>query len=319
MSSNVNEEKSKSTTLELNNGPTRSPSPYMIHEEHAAVIGDYDESIDQYKKGIISKAAMYLKIQGWIREADGDDTATAEAYFELYIQTIESLDSEVKHALGKGKGVGEKRQADTPELYELREGFEEEERFKKPKVDEAEVPWATRKKFIQPMSESLSKHCNYLSCSVSIPKTPSNLSLTHWIVLTPNGRMSYWDEQSNWTMSSVGKSPHPTMMFELKQSEISRYLLEWLSPPKPSQMVETGQLLGVTATDSSHIYSDLFRCCSGSLHNISDIPAFWVICQVIRLTHIQLFVHVCLWLRQLFISLTHSCDSQWCDHWCDWW
>jgi hypothetical protein len=55
MSSNVNEEKSKTTTLELNDGPTESPSPYRIPEVYTAVIRDCDEFVDQYKKGIIKR------------------------------------------------------------------------------------------------------------------------------------------------------------------------------------------------------------------------------------------------------------------------
>ena len=108
MSNNDNEQKSESTTTESNNGPVRSPSPYRVPEEHAAAVRDCDGFIDQNKKGDISKAATYSKIQRRIHEAVGDDTATAEASFESYIRAIESLDSEVKHASGKGKRVGEK-------------------------------------------------------------------------------------------------------------------------------------------------------------------------------------------------------------------
>jgi hypothetical protein len=170
MSNNDNEEKSKSTTVESNNGPVRTPSPYGVPEEHAAVIRDCDGYIDQYKKGDVSKAATYSKIQRRIHETVGDDTATAEASFESYIQTIESIDREVEHPTGKGKGVGEKRPADTPEPYELGEGFEEEERFKKPKVDEADFPWSTGGKFIRPVSESLSKTLQLLEMFSVDPK-----------------------------------------------------------------------------------------------------------------------------------------------------
>jgi hypothetical protein len=108
MSTSKNEDKSKSTTLESHSRPVKSPSPYRIPEEHAAIIKDCDKFIDQYKKGTKSKAATYSKIGRQIVEAVRDDTSAAEAGFESYIQTIESLDTEIECASGRGKGVGKK-------------------------------------------------------------------------------------------------------------------------------------------------------------------------------------------------------------------
>jgi hypothetical protein len=63
MSTSKNEDKNKSTTPESDNRPTKSRAPYRISKEHAAVIKDCDEFIDQYKKGTKSKMATYLKIE----------------------------------------------------------------------------------------------------------------------------------------------------------------------------------------------------------------------------------------------------------------
>jgi hypothetical protein len=176
MSTSKNEDTNKSTTTESDNRPAKSPSPSRIPEEHAAAIKDCEEFVDQYKKGSKSKAATYSQIERRIIEAVGDDTAAAEAAFESYIQTIENLDTEIERASRREKGVGEKRRADTPESIELGEGFEGEERFKKPKVDEADFPWSTGGRFIRPISENLSKSLQLLeSFSVDPKRTKRSL------------------------------------------------------------------------------------------------------------------------------------------------
>ena len=61
--------------------------------------------VEQYRKGEIAKATVYVEIQSKLAEALGNDRTRSDAAFGLFIVTIESHDTEVGAAAGKGRAV----------------------------------------------------------------------------------------------------------------------------------------------------------------------------------------------------------------------
>jgi hypothetical protein len=111
--SNDNEEAmQKSSTTQSNVGPSiaqsdhrpsASSAPVEVSNQHTNTLTTCNNFINQYRKGEISKASVYMAIQGAMFEADGISNENAEAGFKSFITMIENHDAEVALASGRGK------------------------------------------------------------------------------------------------------------------------------------------------------------------------------------------------------------------------
>ena len=71
---------------------THSESGSGVYQD---VLVDCNALVEGYRKGEISKAAVYVKIQLKLTKALGDDRARSDAAFRSFIASIESHDAEV--------------------------------------------------------------------------------------------------------------------------------------------------------------------------------------------------------------------------------
>jgi hypothetical protein len=146
---NANSPQESSTTqshigpavIRPNNEPSGSNPSNRVSDQHRAVLTACDSIVNQYRKGEISKAFAYASIQKRVYEADGVSPSHAEEGFQSFIEAIENHDTEVYDAQERGKSSRGKRRAATPESDPGYEFDDEEDRVKKPKVDEGEFPW----------------------------------------------------------------------------------------------------------------------------------------------------------------------------------
>ena len=103
--------------------------------------------VEQYRKGEIAKATVYVKIQSKLAKALGNDRTRLDAAFGSFIATIESHDTEVGAAAGKGRAVVLMQRSPSPPLS-VSDGnrSDEEPVTKKVKVDESAYAWVSNRR-----------------------------------------------------------------------------------------------------------------------------------------------------------------------------
>jgi hypothetical protein len=138
------------------------------------VLVDCDSLVKKYRKGEISKAAVYVDIQSKLTKALGDDRARSDAAFGSFIATIESHDSEVRGARNR-EGLAAlnpfQRSPSPPGSDSDGQGSDGEPASKKVKVDESTYAWvASRKDKRTMLRDSLSKTLRLIEAYTIDPK-----------------------------------------------------------------------------------------------------------------------------------------------------
>ena len=75
--------------------------PGVYHD----ILVECNSLVKAYRKGDISKARVYVEIQGKLARALSDNRERSDAAFGSFIATIESHDSEVEAAVSKGRAI----------------------------------------------------------------------------------------------------------------------------------------------------------------------------------------------------------------------
>jgi hypothetical protein len=164
-SSNVRSESSQGsrTTPESNTG---------LYQD---ILVECNTLVEKYRKGELSKAAVYIDIQSKLSGALGNDRTRSDAAFGSFIATIESHDSEVAGASKRGHR-GEPRVADqrspSPPASDADEQQSEcEPASKKVKVDESVYAWvASRKDKHTVLRDNLAKTLKFIEAYTIDPK-----------------------------------------------------------------------------------------------------------------------------------------------------
>ena len=102
--------------------------------------------IEEYRKGKVSKATVYVEIQSKLVGALGDNRTTTDAAFESFIATVKSHDSEVEMAARRAAVNTRQRSASPLGSDTDGQQSDEEPASKKPKVDESAYAWVAGRK-----------------------------------------------------------------------------------------------------------------------------------------------------------------------------
>ena len=112
------------------------------------VLVECNSLVEAYRKGEISKAAVYVEIQGKLARALNDNRGRSDAAFGSFIATIESHDSEVEAAASKGRAINPLQRPSSPVISisdDLQSDGEPD--TKKIKVDESAYAWIANRQF----------------------------------------------------------------------------------------------------------------------------------------------------------------------------
>ena len=128
--------------IRANPSPRTSPSPESaIYQE---VLVECNSLIENYRKGKVSKPAVYLGIQAKLVEALGDDGDRINAAFGSFIATVESHDSETAMAIQRGSEGNRERGTSQSPITDIDDLTSNEERVsKRPRADESAFAWAS--------------------------------------------------------------------------------------------------------------------------------------------------------------------------------
>ena len=114
---------------------------------HRDVLIECNSLVEQYRKGEISKATIYVDIQSKLIKALGNDRARTDAAFRSFIATIESHDSEAAAAAKRGRAFNIDQRSPSPVISLPDERDSDEERSsKKIKVDDSAYAWVEARK-----------------------------------------------------------------------------------------------------------------------------------------------------------------------------
>ena len=136
--------------------------------------------VEEYRKGQVSKASVYVDIQSKLSKVLGNDRARTDAAFGLFIATIESHDSEVEMAARRAAAAGPRQRSTSPPVSDADEQQSDGEPTpKKPKFDESAYAWMaeTKGKYVS-LSENLTKTLKLLDVYTVDPKAAKR-SLTN--------------------------------------------------------------------------------------------------------------------------------------------
>jgi hypothetical protein len=138
------------------------------------VLLDCNSFVQRYRKGEISKASVYTDIQSRLANALGNDRARSDAAFGSFIATIESHDSEVEAATGRGGGAALnslQRSPSPPVSLSDGHASDREPASKKVKVDESVYAWiASRKDKHTVLRDGLAKTLRLIEAYTIDPK-----------------------------------------------------------------------------------------------------------------------------------------------------
>jgi hypothetical protein len=129
-------------------GQTRSQStPGTPTESHSGfrkdVLVSCNTIVEQYRKGEISKPAAYVEIQSKLTETLGSDRTRTDAAFGSFIATIESHDSEIHAATGRGKVFDPEQRSPSPLILDSDgQQSDGEPATKCVKTDESAYAWS---------------------------------------------------------------------------------------------------------------------------------------------------------------------------------
>src|SRR5271168_5248008 len=166
------------TDVEAELSPRTSPrSESAVYQD---VLIECNTLIENYGKGKATKPAVYSGIQTKLVNALGDDIERIDAAFGSFIATVESHDSETAMALQRGAGEERERDATQSALEDVDNlSSNEEQVFKKPKVDESAFAWSgTESSETTTLSHNLLKTLKFLGIYTLDPKTTKR-SLTN--------------------------------------------------------------------------------------------------------------------------------------------
>ena len=145
--------------------PSSSRSSTATNSEiYQVILVECNSLFEEYRKGAMSKATVYVEIQSKLSRALGDDRARTDAAFGSFIATIESHDAEVRGATKRG-GVFERRERSPSIAISDAIGGEsdDEPASKKPKIDESAYAWiAGRKDKRTKLSDNLTQTLRYI-------------------------------------------------------------------------------------------------------------------------------------------------------------
>ena len=103
--------------------------------------------VERYRKGEIPKASVYVEIQSKLSEALGNNRARSDAAFGSFIATIESHDSEIGAAAGKGRAFNPNQRSPSPPLSISDGNQSDEERVtKRVEIDESAYAWVSSRR-----------------------------------------------------------------------------------------------------------------------------------------------------------------------------
>jgi hypothetical protein len=147
---------------------------------HQDVLVQCNTLIEEYRKGEMSKATVYVDIQSKLIKAFPNDRARTDAAFGSFIATIESHDSEVEMAARRAAATGPRQRSTSPSVSVAdEEPSDGEPTSKRPKLDESAYAWvAGRKGRPSSLSENLSKTLKLLDVYTIDPKAAKR-SLTN--------------------------------------------------------------------------------------------------------------------------------------------
>jgi hypothetical protein len=140
-------------------GSTAAATSDTTSRIYQEVLFDCNKLVEQYRKGEISKAAVYVEIQSKLAKTLEGDRARSDAAFGSFIATIESHDSETSAATARGR-VAEPAQRPSSPASSVSDGYQagEEPVTKKLKIDESAYAWvANRQNKRTVLRETLSK------------------------------------------------------------------------------------------------------------------------------------------------------------------
>jgi hypothetical protein len=154
--------------------PVSNPGVYQD------VLVECNRLIEEYRKGKISKASVYVEIQSKLVGALGDNRARSDAAFGSFIATIESHDSEVEMAARRAAAVDTRKRSSSAPVSDVDEQQSDGEPVsKRPKVDESAYAWvAGRKGKHITLSDGLTKTLKLIDAYTVDPKAAKR-SLTN--------------------------------------------------------------------------------------------------------------------------------------------
>jgi hypothetical protein len=176
----------RSSTTQLSTLPDDSSnfspgtSPVSNPGVYQDVLVECNRLIEEYRKGKILKASVYVEIQSKLVGALGDNRARSDAAFGSFIATIESHDSEVEMAARRAAAVDTRKRSSSAPVSDVDEQQSDGEPVsKRPKVDESAYAWvAGRKGKHITLSDGLTKTLKLIDAYTVDPKAAKR-SLTN--------------------------------------------------------------------------------------------------------------------------------------------
>jgi hypothetical protein len=150
---------------------TGTPNESNSEVYHGVLVG-CNSLVEQYRKGEISKPTVYVEIQSKLAEALGGDRARSDAAFGSFIAAIESHDTEIGAAAGKGRAIVPVQRSPSPPLS-VSNGHQSDEEpvAKKVKIDESAYAWVSgRRDKRAVLRDSLSKTLKLIEVYTIDPK-----------------------------------------------------------------------------------------------------------------------------------------------------
>ena len=155
-------------------GPTTGSSSGSESGVYRDVLVDCNSLVEGYRKGEITKAAVYIEIQSKLTKALGDDRARTDAAFRSFIATIESHDAEIGAAFAKGRHYDPEQRSPSPPVSvsdHRQPESDEEPAAKRVKVDESAYAWVRSRKDKQTvLRDTLSKTLKLIEAYTVDPK-----------------------------------------------------------------------------------------------------------------------------------------------------
>ena len=143
------------------------------------VLVECNALIEEYRKGKVSKATVYVEIQSKLVGALGNNRVRTDAAFESFIATVESHDSEVEMAARRAAVNTRQRSASPLGTDADGQQSDEEPASKRPKIDESAYAWiAGRKDKHVSLSEGLTQTLRLIDSYTLDPKAAKR-SLTN--------------------------------------------------------------------------------------------------------------------------------------------
>ena len=157
------------------------------------VLVECNALIEEYRKGKVSKATVYVEIQSKLVGALGNNRVRTDAAFESFIATVESHDSEVEMAARRAAVNTRQRSASPLGTDADGQQSDEEPASKRPKIDESAYAWiAGRKDKHVSLSEGLTQTLRLIDSYTLDPKAAKR-SLTN----QPNDCPEFPDSEWN--------------------------------------------------------------------------------------------------------------------------